>query len=273
MRLSEISLVCVTLAALGGCPKARTSAATQSTGPKMFDVAASDPNAIKLVDGMVATLGGDAAWQKAHQISFHEVIMNGTNPILDVTHTWDRWNGRHHYETKNTGGQAIVAGYDIYEGIGFAKVSGHEVSAQNKNDIIAMAKKRFPQDVYPFTILFRLKDPGVHLGKPEDQGEPGTTVAKWDSIKVTFDQGVGTGDTYYIYINRETHMPDQIHKVDAGQPDDHRIVYELSGWTDVGGLKWPTKKQNAGLKDEVITFDNIKVTESTDSELYVPEVK
>ncbi len=276
MRLGTLPALFLVAALAAGCPKARTSAATQPNGPKLFDPAASDPKAVTLVDGMITALGGQAAWDAAHEIAFDETIQNGDNVVLAVKHIWDRWNGRHHYEMKNTGGQLMVAGYDMYEGTGFAKANGHETNADQKAEIIGMAKKRFGQDVYYFLLPYRLKDPGVHLGKPEEEGEPGkptTDPPKWDSIKVTFDAGVGTGDTYYVWINKETHLPDFVHMVPAGKPDDFRLIYQWTDWVTVGGLKFSTKRLNQGIKEESITYANVEVHANPNVDNYVPVVQ
>ena len=48
-----------------------------------------------------------------------------------------------------------------------------------------------------------------------------------------------------------------------------RIGYQIQGWTDAGGLKWPSKLQNLGLKTEIIEFSDIAVGEPDDA-TYVP---
>jgi len=51
-----------------------------------------------------------------------------------------------------------------------------------------------------------------------------------------------------------------------------RLGYEISGWVEAGGLKWPTRFQNLGLKTEVIEYSDVAVG-SPDDTTYMPQVR
>ena len=156
---------------------------------------------------------------------------------------------------------------------------------------------------------FKLKDPGVKLSYVEERRDPSATEAsapmKYDVIKVSFDQGTGIapGDVYYLVVDKETHLPDIIEFVPTGKTDEQRIGYRLTNWTEVGGLKFSTVRENIGftmqpnaqkgpivippamkaavgelppiqvtVPGEAFLFFSIEVRTSPTDELYVPEV-
>lgn len=249
----SLSLALGAAALAAGCGPGRTAAATQPT-PKTFDVAASDPAAVAIIDQVIATAGGEAAWAKAKELHWiHAVIVDGKIAYL-VKHDWDRWNGRHRMAKYLEGGAENVVQYDLYEGTGNAFVQPVDQPAQplgraEIRNMMAEGKERLWADSYMLVLPFKLKDPGVklqHKGERADESAP--AVPKWDIIRVTFDPGVaGTPtDIYELAVNKETHMIDVLDKilVEAGQ--EKAIGYKLDGWTDVSGIKIATRWLNIG---------------------------
>jgi hypothetical protein len=300
----------IVLLTLAACAS-RNAPATQGT-LKAFDPAASDPKAVAVVDQMIAALGGEANWNNAKEISFTQgIIIDGKMQAL-LSHAWDRWNGRHQYKNFYGDGAASVSMHELYGEQAFAFVQPmkgppSKTMSTEKDKAIAEAKKRFDIDVYQFVLPFKLKDPGVKLAYAEERQAEGAAPdapMTLDTIKVTFDPAVGpgAGETWYIIINKETHIPDYVEHVAAGKADNERGGYKLDDWVDVGGLKFPTRRTTLGYTKldgpkvplqipptwmplgpfepmevpspgEIILIKNIKVSGEPDEDLYVPDIK
>jgi len=283
MSLRTVSFSLAGLAcalALGGCPKPRTSAATQPT-PAAFDATGSDPAAVALVDAAVAALGGPDAWTKLKELKFTVTYKDGETVKATFEHAWDRWNGRHYFVTPVTstlGGKAEDVQYqevkhDLFdlEAKPWAAQGGRE--AGSRADAEAMAKiatQRLTDDVYFLVMIYKLKDPGVKLAidnaqitvEGSDKCQPSCT-----SVKVSFDPAVGK-DTWFVNINNDTKAIEVLEKQMGGG----RIGYGISNWIEAGGLKWPTRFQNLGLKTEIIEYSDVAVG-SPDDTTYMPQVR
>lgn len=264
MKLVVLALAAVPL--LAACPKPRTSAATQPT-PVAFDVAKSDPKAIAVVDAGVAALGGVAPWEALKELHFEITYKHDTQVIRQNEHWWDRWNGRQVFvgtDVSTLGGdpddvKALMVKQHLFDsGTPYVTYDGQALTRADGVPAAKNAKKELTQDLYYLTIIHKLKDPGVilTLENAEVQMPPEVTACKpsCSSVKVSFEQGVGT-DTWFVNFNNDSKLPEVIEQA-KGQG---RIGYLISDWIDEGGLKWPGKLQNIGLKAEVIEFGGVKL--------------
>jgi len=263
------------LAALAGCGAQRTAAATQPT-PAAFEPSGSDAKALEVVDAAQAALGGYDKWVAVKELSFDvKYNMDGALKAY-YRHSWDRWNGRHHMETANLASGAKpeempwqVVMYDLFDNSRrpVATYDGGPVMAEEAKKAAEVARTRLAEDAYFLTIVYKLRDPGVHLN---DAGEvkdvKGACVPSCRTVKVTFAPSVGT-DTWFVNFNSESKLPEVIEKQKGGG----RLGYRLSDWHDAGGLKWPGKFQNLGLEGEIILYENVQIGEPEDS-TYMPTV-
>jgi hypothetical protein len=267
--------------ATAGC-SSRTTAATQTT-PKAFNPAQSDAKAVQIVDAMIAKLGGYPAWDAAKQIRFEVKYQNGGELKSWFKHSWDRWNGRHRMEqidmptlqeAEREGDpsrvKSLVAMYDLFnQGRGYATYGGQELPSDEKKKRIAASYERWKEDSYKLAFLYKLKDPGVVLKYDQEVVPINDKLCKPNChiIKVSFSDGVGT-DTYFVGINSESSLPELMQK----QIGEARLGFGYGGWTDVAGLKLPTKLENLGVAGEIFEFTNIEVG-SPDDALYIPAVR
>ncbi len=275
MSLHSARLVFLALALpLAACPPARNSPATW-TAATYFNVKAQDPRALKIADEVVATVGGEANWAKAKEIEWSQVIVLDGKPVVESQHAWDRWNGRHRMQQVQNGNGFLVQ-YDLFQktGKGWGIVEGRERTATREQmaDMMNRASVFLAQDAYLLCLPFKLRDPGVHLRWMEERPDPGDAARKLDVLRVSFDPGVGK-DVYYLAIDRTTHMPYSVEWVKGGQEGTARIGYRYLDWTEVGGLKFATKRQNLGYAGEVVNVSDIKVAEKPHEDYYVPEVQ
>jgi hypothetical protein len=257
-------------AAAPGCGPGRTAAATQPT-PAAFDAAKSDAKALAIADEMSAKVGGAAAWNGVKQLSWDLKYTFDGQLKGWFRHAWDRWNGRHHFETidQASGESKYQAMYDIFDPDDKGWVGndrGEAALASERDATIKIARDRLKLDGYQLTMIHKLKDPGVtltHVGQVKEVG--GLCKPACDTIKITFDPAVGT-DTYYVEVNTETKLPEVIEK----QLGTGRVAFTLEQWTTVGGLQFPTRMQNVGMAGEVFQFENIEIGDPDDALYIVP---
>ncbi len=280
LRSASSSLAVLALiVGAAGCPKPRTSAATQPT-PVAFDPAQSDPKAVEVVDAAVAALGGAERWEALKELTFGVIYKDGEAVKAEFSHSWDRWNGRHYWvavDMTTTGGKAedvkrMQVKHDLFDADATPWVAydGQPLSRAQGAEQAKRAKESLMQDLYFLTIIYKLKDPGVRLAidNAEVTVEGSETCRpSCTSIRVTFDPAVGK-DTWYVNYNNETKLPQVIErKMGAG-----RIGYELQGWSEAGGLKWPQRLQNLGLRTEVVEYRGVAVG-SPDDATYMPTIR
>lgn len=277
VRLVSFSLLGLLLTA---CPKPRTTAATQPT-PAAFVATDSDPKALEVVTAGHNALGGYANWETLKELKFSVTYKDADVVKAQFDHAWDRWNGRHYWVTVDmttTGGKPdeirrMEVKHDLFDKSRTPWAAYGGAPLATRADGAEQAKRAGEslwQDLYFFAMIYKLKDPGVKL--TVDNAE--VTVADSDackpsctSIKVTFDPAIGK-DTWLVNFNNESKLPEVIEQ----QRGAGRIGYHIKGWTDAGGLKWPSKLQNLGLKTEVIEFSDIAVGEPDDA-TYVPTLQ
>jgi hypothetical protein len=282
VRSASSTLLAVALVAgASGCSKPRTSAATQPT-PVAFDPAQSDPKALEVVAAGHSKLGGYENWEKLKELKFSVTYKDADVVKAKFDHAWDRWNGRHHWvtvdmTTTTTGKPEDVKYMEVKHDLfdkdrkPWAAYGGAELPTRaDSTEQAKRAGESLKQDLYFLSMIYKLRDPGVKLSV--DNAE--VTVADSEackpsctSIKVSFDPAVGT-DTWIVNYNNESKLPEVIEQ----QRGAGRIGYQIQGWGDAGGLKWPTKLQNLGLKSEIIEFSDIAVGEPDDA-TYVPTLQ
>jgi hypothetical protein len=286
--MMRIVIVATLLALASACGPGRTAAATQPT-PKAFDPAGSDAKSLEIVGAMQDKLGS-AKWPAVKQIRWVHKTMDGETLKSWLVHSWNIWDGQHRCEVADmTTYQApsaekpdpdpptwIIVMYDLFDvdsGSGYSTVDGNEVAADDRKKFKKQCYTVWKAQSYQLAMLHKLKDPGAKLSH---EGELAATELKdigtvckdgCNSIKVSFDPAVGT-DSWWVHINKATSMPEMLEM----QVAKGRIGFVLSDWTEVAGLKFPQKLQNAGLTTEIFQMSEIQIGDP-DARLYIPAVK
>jgi len=268
MRTALLALI-VVLAA--GCPKPRTSAATQPT-PAAFEPAASDAKAIEIADAGLAALGGHDKWEAVKELQFDVKYSFQGEVKIRASHGWDRWNGRHNYQEidlaslksgKPDDVRVAEVRYDLFDAgkKPYATFDGHELTREDADKAADRARKNLTEQGYFLTLVHKVRDPGVHLAVATEGEMPTKCDPGCASIKITFDPTVGK-DTWYIAYNTGTKLPEVI----ATERQKGQIIgYKIEGWSESGGLKFPSKLVNVALDSEIWEFGDIKVGEPDDN--------
>lgn len=271
MRITSLIFVAALAAGAAACGSSRSTYARYPEAAATFDRAAQDPKALEIADKMIAAAGGADKWSKAKQLKWDESITHDGKELINGTQAWDRWNGRHHARAKRGEEGDLVVIRELYSTVANAYLDNGQRMKKidsGADQAIKTAKERWEFDTAVLFMPFLLQEPGTKLEYVEEvQGEDGKPA---DIIKVTLDPKDKTrGATYRIAVSRETNQVVRFEIQKAGAGENERLGYAVTEWLDAGGMKYPAKLENLGLKGEVITFKGLS-SGDIDEDLYIP---
>lgn len=266
MRHLHCLLIPCLLGALSACPSPRTTAATRPS-PAAFDPAKSDAEALALVDTAAAALGGFDKWNQVKELRFEVLYKLGGTLAARYQHRWDRWNGRHAMRTadmRTTQNREDDikwhdVRYDLHnpDAIFWASYAKEEAARADYPARANDARARLSEDGFRLALVFKLRDPGVHLAKAGAIApSAGACEPSCDSVKVTFDPDTGS-EVWTVHFNKNTGLPEIFeHETARGT-----LRYRISAWADAGGLKFPSLLSNINATGETFEFVNLAVGE------------
>jgi hypothetical protein len=248
-----------------------------------FDPAASDAQALEIVDAMLATVGGTpSAFAEVKQIRWQQTFFLNDELRGLFHHSWDRWNARHRYEQPTLPSlalaeahgdpdlvQKIVAQYRIFEDPSRAHVTfaGQKATDEDGLEVAVTARDALDHGSFLLAGLYRLKEPGTTLhyqGQSEPVGghcEPACSI-----IMVRLAAELG-GHNYFLHVNTESSRPELI----ARQVGTVQQAYAYAEWQEVAGIQFPAALDNVGAAER-ITFTDVEIGD-VERALYVPVVR
>jgi hypothetical protein len=230
-----------------------------------------------------ARLCDDHEWERAARGGDGRVFPTGATLVdanIDVTYgreplafahgeqAWDRWNGRLYTRIEEPEGNANLA-YDLY---GTFSTSYRESKAGKKTPVegsekakaLALINTAFQTDLTVMFMPFLMQEPGTKL---DYAGAVKDGEVEYHDIKISFASGDTTHAdlVYHAIVDKTTYV---IRRVDVTRPTtSERLGFELSDWTEAGGLKLPGTRKNLG-SGELAQSKDIKVG-SPDDTLYM----
>lgn len=266
----RLPLAFVSLLALAGCGASRTTYARYPGAPPAFDKAASTPQAVEVAEKVLAAAGGATAWDKARQIKWEQTHVVNGQPASQGEEAFDRWNYRHYGRLSTENGSAVVA-YDVYGTFAtsfFESKNGKKslIEGKEKGEAVQVARVELQQDVTVMLMPYLMLEPGNKLeyGEPMKDGDN-----EYHKVKIVFGDGdkLRAGLIYYAIVDKKT---DVIRRVDIESASTHeKLGFELSDWTEAGGLKFPGTRKNLG-SGELKQSKNFKVGEPDDTLFMMP---
>lgn len=160
-----------------------------------FNVAESDPSAIKIADEVMAAMGGRKNWDNTRYISW--VFLGRRN------HLWDKWTGDIRIESPSDSAIYLL-NVNTMQG----KVSRRgmeETHPDTISTLLKRAKSIWINDSYWLVMPYKLKDSGVTLkytgeGNTED-GKPA------EILQLTFKEVGDTPDNkYLVYVDKNSRL-------------------------------------------------------------------
>lgn len=203
-----------------------------------FDVAGSDPAAIRIADRTMAAMGGRAAWDRTRFISWW---------FFDRRfHLWDRKTND--IRVEGFDGQekwVVLMNLDSQEGrawLGGDEVVNSELAKQMVNE----AYQAWVNDSYWLFMPYKLKDAGVTLklvGRRETAaGMPA------DVVELTFSEvGVTPQNKYHVYVGVASGLVEQWDFFRAAADTEPAISTPWTDWRRYGEIMLSRSRGKRGL--------------------------
>ena len=197
--------------ALGSCQQKNAGTSKPEENPPLegFDLAGSDPQAIKIADQVMAAQGGRQNWDATHYLAWN---FFGNRKLV-----WDKYTGQVRIDYLKNDTKILV---NINDGKGKVFRQGAEVTQPDSlAKYLDQGKKDWINDSYWVFMPFKLKDSGLTLKYVgEDTTQAGTLA---DVLRLTF-KGVGTtpNNGYKVYVDKNSHLVTQwAYFQEANQPE------------------------------------------------------
>ena len=207
-----------------------------------------DSVAARVLDAM----GGREAWDSLRYLSFDFATDRDGERVVRRSHLWDRHTGDYRVEWPAGGDTTITVLFNVDTREGTAYANGTPLEGEAADEALTRAYRSFINDTYWLLMPVKLFDPGVTRTYDAEESDEDTDV-----IRITFDDvGLTPGDTYWVYVDRETGMVEQWAMVLQGNPDAEPRVNE---WTEYerfeapGGAVMISTRKNGLLTDNVET--------------------
>lgn len=210
-----------------------------------FDRAQSDPEAIRLVEGMWKAMGGREKFDRIDFLKFTFSIERGGKVVSSRTHLWDRRANRAHLAMVTNRGDIAVA-LDLATRKGFARENGQPIPEEDRKGVAEYAYGLWVNDFYWLLAPWKLLDPGVHVRMAEDVVVDGRTLKQ---VAATFDPGIGltSGDRYWFAIDPTTgKLAQWSFHLQGWAEDKPADTFVWEGWEDHAGVQFSTIKRKPG---------------------------
>jgi len=215
-----------------------------------------DPKAVELANHVLASMGGQEAWDATRFIRF--------NFFGFRTHHWDRYTGRHRLEGKNREGDSYVVLHNVNTREGHVVVNGEAVDGEDKATWLERAYGAWINDTYWLVMPYKLQDPGVNLTYDGEEKLDGVT---YDKLKLTFE-GVGLtpGDTYWAFVNRDSGLMERwAYFLQDWEEDKEPTQWQWTDWASHGGIMLSPRRFNAADEREAMLSDLAVIDHLPDS--------
>ncbi|NBB74951.1 MAG: hypothetical protein GVY35_14955 [Bacteroidetes bacterium] len=234
-RLLLSAVLCVALLVLAGCGAEQASSPVAQ--PALETRA--DSVAMQLYDAH----GGPAAWASVPYLRFDfGVARNGETQVF-AKHLWNRQTGDYRLEWGPSPDSQYVALFNVNAfgeaasesapQAGDVYLNGTAVDSSAHATRMRQAHQRYVNDAYWLLAPVKVFDPGVNRSYVADSSD-----AQHDVIKLTFGEvGLTPGDTYWLYVDKETGRLDRWAFHLQGMPDD--APARAYDWTDYQSFDVP----------------------------------
>ena len=228
-----------------------------------------DAKADALGKELIASLGGEKAWENARQLRFDFVVDREGKTIARFSHAWDRYTGDYRVSGTDKTGAPFVVYFNVNTKEGQPFVNGMPVDAAARGPMLETAYGRFINDSYWLLAPWKIFDPGVHRAYDGQKPCPdGGGVC--DVLKLSFENvGLTPKDLYWLWITRDGRKMVAWQYLLNGATDEPTMAL-WKDWRPFGGMLLSVDKPISG-KPAVIRFENVSVSPTRDDALFHPE--
>ena len=235
--------------------------ATADAVPEMVLRTAADSVAYRVIEAA----GGQHALAAMGGLRFDFAFdRDGERRVMNK-HLWNRKTGAYRIENQDGADSSYVILFNINSysdsGEGSVYLNGEEIAGEEATSRLQRGYRSFINDTYWLLAPVKMMDPGVTRTLVADSANATQQV-----IKLQFD-GVGLtpGDTYWMYVNRETGHVDRWAMVLQGNPDaaprtNDWMEYEEFA-TVAGPVTLSARKQSGNgalLTDNIAVMDEVE---------------
>jgi hypothetical protein len=210
---------------------------------------ASDPQAVKIADQVMKSLGGKKRWDDLEGLRWTFGSSVGDTIRSTRRHAWNKHTNWHRVEGKTRAGQAYCFIHQVGTDQGMAWMDGVAIEGDSLQKLLKRAQSLWINDTYWMLMPYKLRDPGVTLKYDGESKAGGVT---YDKLALSFENvGETPGDRYWVYVNRGDHRVEKWEMVlQSDQPPPRAYTWE--GWEQHDGLWFPT----AHRQDKTNVFTN-----------------
>lgn len=198
-----------------------------------------DPKALTVVEALEKTIAPDNGWSKAGGLRFTFSVVKDDETVAEIHHSWNVQSGQYRVDWKTKEGDQRMALFNVgakgKQGEAYMRLNAVSTGQASmatpdgkaapehkprpdvsewtrtpptmERQILETGYGRFINDTYWLLMPLKMRDPGVNL---DYDGEKKIDKQTYDVVKLTFDKvGLTPGDTYWVYVNRDTHLIDR----------------------------------------------------------------
>ena len=244
-------------------------ACAKNPPPSQRPVGKADAQAAAIAARMDGAMGGMKAWDQVPYVRFDFTVYKDGKEAARFRHWWDKRRGIDRVEGPDEKGRMVAAIVDLNKRTGKSFTAGlpdrdsSEIAAQVQNGY-----ERWVNDSYWLMMPFKTRDPGTNLKYGGTRKGP--KGEDWDVLEITFDKGVGltSGDHYWLYVNRKTHLMDKwdmlLESMDPAKPPSSATWED---WTRFGPVRIATMHHFEG-KPAYLRFENVALPPSMDESIF-----
>jgi len=214
---------------------------------------------------LIASLGGQDAWEKARQFEFTFVVDREGKTVARFAHAWDRYTGDYRVTGTDKTGAPFAVYFNVNTKQGKAFVNGKPVEGDELSKLLQNGYGRFINDTYWLLAPWKIFDPGVHLVYDGEKPCPDGGVC--DVLKTSFeDVGMTPKDVYWLWITRDgRHMVQWQYVLNGAQEEPTTALWK--NWQKFSGVSLAMDKPMVG-KPAVIRFENVSVSPTRNDSLF-----
>ena len=217
-----------------------------------------DPKAVSVLQDLHRTIAPGGGWSDVPVLRFTFTVVKDDKTAAEVHHLWDVRSGDYRVQWKGADGteKLVILNVGTKAGKAWMKAPGASAWTMAPVDMLPKMVEtgygRFINDTYWLLMPLKTDDPGVNVAYDGEQRMDG---AIYDVVKLTFDHvGLTPGDTYWVFVNRATHLIDrwqyilegEAEKAEAKDKGPERTTWIWKKWETFGPIRLATEKRMVG---------------------------
>ncbi|MEO8431649.1 MAG: hypothetical protein ABI592_09085 [Acidobacteriota bacterium] len=225
-----------------------------------------DARADAVARELVASLGGEGAWEKSRQLRFDFVVAREGQPMARFSHVWDRYTGDYRLSGTDKTGAPYTVYFNVNTREGRVFVNGRPAEGETRDALLKSAYGRFINDSYWLLAPWKVFDPGVRRTYDGEKPCP-DGGGMCDVLKLSFDNvGMTPRDVYWLWITRDGRRMVQWQYLLNGAEEEPTTAL-WKDWQKFGGMMLSVDKPIVGKPAE-IRFENVSVSTTRDDSLF-----